>query len=255
MKALILAAGYATRLYPLTLSTPKPLLPIAGKPMLNYILDRIKEVPGVDEVFVVTNDKFYPHFQTWHLDHAPDYSIPVKIINDKTTSNETRLGAIGDIHFVLQQESIPGDLLIIAGDNLFDFSLQSMHNLFAEKGTSVIAAYDLLEKQKVSKTFGCVETNEHSKMLTFEEKPEFPKSSLAATACYLLKQEDVQGFETCLKEGVRLDNPGDFIQWLLSKKDLHVFVSKDNWFDIGSHKQYEEVNRIYGKKRDMLVQQ
>ncbi|MBW2999188.1 nucleotidyltransferase family protein [Candidatus Woesearchaeota archaeon] len=243
MKALILAAGYATRLHPLTLDNPKPLLPVAGKPMIEHILSKIEQVPNIDEIFIVTNDRFHSHFLEWEK----QYSSPkkIKIINDGTKSNEDRLGAIGDMDLVVKKEGINDDLLIIAGDNLFDFSLVDFHDFFSEKNASVIAVYDLLEKEKVAKKFGVAETDNDGKIISFEEKPEEPKTSLAATACYLLTKEDVNEFERCINENKKPDNPGDFIAWLSEKKSVFGFTFKERWFDIGGHEDYKEVNKIF----------
>ncbi len=246
MKALILAAGYATRLYPLTKETPKPLLPVGGIPMIEHILFRIVEVPEVDEVFIVTNDKFYSQFREWSGSYRSKKRI--KVINDGTKSNEDRLGAIGDIDFVIKQQKVKDDLLVIAGDNLFEFSLVHLNNFFKERGTSVIAACDLLEKSRLAKKFGVVETDKNMKIVGFEEKPAEPKTTLAATACYIFTKDDVVELERCIAEHHKPDNLGDFIKWLSERKHVHGFIFSERWFDIGSHDQYEEVNRLFRKK-------
>src|SRR3989344_4509975 len=144
MKCIILAAGYAIRLYPLTLDRPKPLLPIAGKPIIEHILEKINDLDDIDEILIVTNSKFFDNFRNWKRGYSS--SKPIKIINDRTKSEEDRLGAIGDLDFVIKHEKIDGNLLVIAGDNLFNFSLKHLHDFFRKKSASVIALYDIKDK-------------------------------------------------------------------------------------------------------------
>ena len=243
MKSIILAAGYATRLYPLTENQPKPLLPVAGKPMLNYIMEKIEEVSNIDEVFVVTNNKFFLTFVQWKANNEDKFTKKITIVNDKTKTNEDRLGAIGDIHYVIDTMNIDEELLVIAGDNLFEFSLGEFVD-FA-KGRSSLAVYDLKDKSKIANKFGCVELDEESKLIGFEEKPSNPKTTLASTACYFFTKDDVELLENCIKENNKPDNTGDFIQYLSEKKDVFGFVFDEKWFDIGGKEEYEEVNKIY----------
>lgn len=243
VKALILAAGYATRLYPLTLDKPKPLLPVAGKPMLDYIIAKIEEVPDIDEVFVVTNNKFFKHFLEWKSSYTGNKKVT--IVNDHTTTNEDRLGAIGDIHYVIENMNIDDELLVIAGDNLFEFSLKDFVDFTKQKGTS-FAVYDIGDKAKIANKFGCVELDENNKVIGFEEKPPEPKTTLASTACYFFTKDDIIELEKCIKENKQPDNSGDFIRYLTEKKDVFGFAFKERWFDIGGKEEYEEVNELYG---------
>ena len=244
MKALILAAGYATRLYPLTKDRPKPLLQIGPKLMIEHIIDRITEVPAVDELFVVTNAKFYSHFTEWAK--AFKARFPVKIINDGTMSNEDKLGAVGDIAFVIECEYITGELLSVAGDNLFTFSLAKMYTFFRKKKGSVLALYDLGDPMKLAKLFGVVEIDRNSKVVGFEEKPAKPKTSLTATACYMLTAVDVKELLRCRQE-LKPDNLGDFIKWLSERKDVYGYIPEGAWTDIGGHKELEEERKRYSK--------
>lgn len=167
MKAIVLAAGYATRLYPVTKNQPKPLLEIAGKSILDHIVEKIEKVKLIDEVIIVTNNKFSPHFKEW----AKKASYPKKltIVNDGTTTNENRLGAIGDIQFVIEELNIEDDLMILAGDNLFDFELTDFAQYFYEKGTDCITAYQEESKEQIKRA-GVIELDEQKKVLSFEEK-------------------------------------------------------------------------------------
>ena len=144
MKCLILAAGYATRLYPLTKDTPKPLLEVAGKSILERLLDKISLIEKIDHVYVVTNSRFAKAFGDWVEQYT--YTKPLTVIDDGTTSNDNRLGAIGDIQFVIEQVGLADDLMILAGDNLFDFDLRDFEAFFQEKKADV----SLLMKWRIS---------------------------------------------------------------------------------------------------------
>lgn len=245
MKVLILAAGYATRLYPLTLETPKPLLEVGGKTLLDHILHKLRNIP-VTEVCIITNAKFYGIFCAWaNKQHASP--MPITVINDLTTSNEDRLGAIGDIHFAVNQRDIHEDLLVIAGDNLFEFSLEQMHKEFLKKKATVVALYDLKEKSLLSNKFGVVQIDETGKIIDFEEKPAHPKSTLAATACYYFKYEDIQRIESYLLAGHRHDNSGDFIKHLVACSVVYGQIFTEPWYDIGSHEQLALARELYEK--------
>ncbi len=243
MKAIILAAGYATRLYPLTLSQPKSLLQVGKKNMLEHIIAKVEHLKDVDVIYIVSNDKFFNDFLVWSQNFKS--RKPIKIINDNTTSNQDRLGAVGDINFVIEQEKIDDGVLVIAGDNLFEFSLNKFQDFQKEKDSCVVALYDIKEKEKAAGKYGVVEIDENNKIVKFEEKPQEPKSSLVSTACYIFEKEDIPLLKKCVGEIEALDNLGDFISWLIKKKDVYGYVFDENWFDIGSHEQLEEVKRFY----------
>ncbi len=242
MKALVLAAGYATRLYPITEHTPKPLLKVGGKPIVEHILHKLKEVKEISAVFLVTNHRFYQSFRSWLLQDWPE----VQLINDGTLNNEDRLGAVGDLNFVLQEEEINDDLLVIAGDNLFGFSLKDLVKFFQDKRKSVVALHDLKEKEKVKKRYGVAQL-ESSKIIHFEEKPALPKSSLASTACYLFAKEDLPQVAKALQQG-KADNPGDLIQWLVKNSEVQGFVFTEHWFDVGTPESLAEAENFYRGK-------
>ena len=240
MKALILAAGYATRLYPLTLETPKTLLEVGGKPIVEYILNKIEEVKEVDEVYVVTNNKFYGHFEKW----KENYDGKIKIVNDMTNNNEDRLGAVGDIGFVVKKEKIEDDLMVIAGDNLFDYSLETLYTHFIEKKGSVVAVRTLDDRKNAAGKYGIVDFDNKNRIINFEEKPEYPKTNFAATACYIFSRKDVPQLEECIKEKDNPDNLGEFINWLHVKTNVYGFVFDEDWFDIGSKEDLLNVRAI-----------
>ncbi len=246
IKCIVLAAGYGTRLYPLTRETPKPLLPVAGTPMIEHILSRVTEVEPIDNIYIVTNNKFFNHFTDW-LEHY-ESRIPIKIINDGTNSEHDRLGAVGDIHFAITHEKIDEDILIVAGDNLFDFSLHNLYQFYCQKRASVIALYDVKHKHIIANKLGAVEVSNEKKIIRFEEKPAEPSTTLASTACYIITKEDVEFLEKCIIENRRLDNLGDFIKFLAEQKHVYGFVFEEKWFDIGSHEQLQEADQFWRQK-------
>ncbi len=243
MKALILAAGYATRLYPLTEHRPKPLLEVAGKPIVEHIINKIESIQEISEILIITNHRFHDHFSIW-LNH---YQSPkkIKLINDGTFSNDDRLGAVGDINFVLKEEDIDEDLLVIAGDNLFGFLLQDFVDAFNNHGSSVLAFYDMKDIEKVRKRFG-VGLLQENEVVDFEEKPAEPRSTLAATACYLFSKCDLQLVEELVEKG-GADAPGDLVKWLVQRSKVNGFVFDEHWFDIGSFESLKEAEEEYSK--------
>ncbi len=247
MKAIILAAGYATRLYPLTLETPKPLLTVGNKKMIEHIIERIEEVEDIDEIVVVTNNKFYSHFLEWRKFFAS--SKEITILNDGTVNNEDRLGAVGDIDFAIKKLKINDDILIVGGDNLFEFSLPSFMRFFKKKKASIVGTIDLQSPEKLAKRLGAIEVDKSLKIIGFEEKPEKPKTSIAATCIYLFTKEDIKELERCIKENKKPDNTGDFIKYLAAKKPVYSYIFAEGWFDIGSHEQLKEAHEIYLKKK------
>ena len=191
MKCIVLAAGYATRLYPLTENQPKPLLEVAGKSILDHAMEKIDRVKEIDEVIIVTNDKFAGHFEEWKK--AVTYSKILRVVNDGTLTNDTRLGAIGDIQFVIDQLKINDDLMIIAGDNLFEFELADFATFFYNKDSDCITTYHEANEAQLKRA-GVIEIDEESRVLSFEEKPEQPKSSFCVPAFYLYRKDTLPFF-------------------------------------------------------------
>jgi len=247
MKALILAAGYATRLYPLTENMPKSLLNVGEKKMVEHIIHKIEEVEEIDEIVIISNNKYYQQFVDWKKDYKCDK--PIVLINNNTNTNEERLGAVGDMHFAVKQANIDDDLLVVGGDNLFEFSLLSIMNLFRDKKAPVVAARDLGDPAKLAKKFGTIEIDDNMKIIGFEEKPETPKSALASTCIYLYTREDIMELEHMIQAGNIPDNPGDFLNHILGKKHVFCYTFSEKWFDIGSHEQLKEVNELFGGKK------
>ncbi len=245
MKVIILAAGYATRLYPLTLDTPKPLLKVAGKTIVEHILNKVTQVEDVSHIFIVTNDKFYDAFKKWRHDY--NFLVPISILNDGTRTNEDRLGAVGDIDFVLRLQQIEEEVLVIAGDNLFGFSLHQFVEHFKQgEKKSIVALHDLQDVEKVRGKFG-VAVVTGAKIIDFEEKPVNPKSSLASTACYLFSRDDLHMIPKLRAEG-KVDNSGDLVKWLVQFSEVRGFVFTEHWFDIGTLESLKEADEVYSRE-------
>jgi glucose-1-phosphate thymidylyltransferase len=247
MDVIILAAGYATRLYPLTLDRAKPLLEVAGKPMIEWVLDNLANVPGLGTIYIVTNDKFVNDFQTWTDRYQHRQSqLKFKVINDGSKSDDDKLGAIGDINFVITRESLTkSDLLIVAGDNLFSESLAGFVE-YANKTEATVAVYDVGDLEKI-KNYGNITIDSHGVITHFEEKPEKPQSTLAAIALYYYSCEIISLVTTYLAAGNNPDQPGRFVQWLYTRKPVKTFQIKGKWLDIGSKETLEEANGIFAE--------
>lgn len=244
MKAIVLAAGYATRLYPLTLNRAKPLLPVGGRPIIDYIIEGITEVPEIDTVYVVTNNRFYNDFVNWRREAGFDKEIIV--INDGTISDDDKLGAIGDIDLVINKMEIKDDLIIVAGDNLFSFGLERFLDFFKTHGLS-IAAYKYPYKHELSH-YGLVELDEASRVVSFQEKPDEPKSDLVAICLYGFPVNKLGLIHKYLESGSNKDAPGHYLQWLVSKEKVYAFVFHAQWHDIGTPEAYERAQREYKRK-------
>jgi glucose-1-phosphate thymidylyltransferase len=239
MKALILAAGYATRLRPLTDTWSKELLPVGGRPIIDRIVDKLAEVPDLDEVHVVTNARKAPAFLEW------SEGRDVTVHDDGTTSNEDRLGAIGDMLFVVEHAGIDDDLLVIAGDNLFDFRLADLVAFWREKGQASAVAVRDVGSLELASHYGVVELDDDGRMRSFVEKPADPVSSLAATATYVFHRDHVHLLGPYLEGEHGSDQPGRFVGWLQRHEPVYGWVFHEPWFDIGNHEQLLEAdNRL-----------
>ncbi|MEY2558136.1 MAG: glucose-phosphate thymidylyltransferase [Verrucomicrobiota bacterium] len=247
MNVLILAAGYATRLYPLTLHKAKPLLEVAGKPMIEWVLDHLAGVPDIEKVYVVTNSKFVKDFQTWADDYRQRHAgLPLKIVNDGSTDDSDKLGAIGDITLVITREDLANDdLIVVGGDNLFSESLEGF--VRAARGSeATLATYDVGDLEAIKK-YSSITTDAAGIITEFEEKPAEPKSTLTGIALYYFSREVVPLFTTYVAAGNNPDQPGRFIQWLHTRKPVKTYQIQGTWFDIGSKETLEEANQIFAK--------
>jgi glucose-1-phosphate thymidylyltransferase len=239
VKALLLAAGYATRLRPLTDEVAKPLLPVAERPMIDWILDRIEEADEIDGVHVVTNAVYAPGFERWASGRG------ITVHDDGTSSNETRLGALGDIRLAVRQGGLGADgLLVIAADNLFEFSLADYIAFWRAKGGSALAVHRLADPSLAS-LYGVVELDGDDRVIGMEEKPERPRSDLVSTATYLFSAVHLELLERYLDEGNRPDPPGAFLTWLAEREPVYGFRFSDSWLDIGDPGQLLAADNRY----------
>lgn len=245
MKQIILAAGYATRLYPLTQNTPKPLLTVGNQPMIEHVISSTAAIGAVDGTYIVTNNKFNGHFTQWLTDYEqvhPDFCG--KVINDGTTMNEDRLGAIGDLHLVLDKEGVEDDLLVVAGDNLFTGDLSNFGRCCREHHGPVLGVFDVGSPDEAKK-YGVVEIDESSRIISFEEKPTEPKSTLIGIALYYYPKAVVPEIFRYLAEGNNPDQPGRLVQWLYPQQPVHTSSIPGDWLDIGSKETLEAANILF----------
>ena len=244
MKAIILAAGYATRLYPLTLNQPKALLPIAGKPIIDYIVDEIETIEAVDELIVISNEKFFPHFSEWS--NARSSRLKITVLNDKTTDDSNKLGAVGDMRFAIETLGIDDEILVMAGDNIFTFKLKDFYDEYITKGADMILVKEINEVEELRRMANVI-TDENGKVTDMEEKPQNPKSNIAAFASYIYKKDTVKMIKQYLDEGNNPDAPGFFPSWLHKRRDVYAYKFEGECYDIGTPKSYKEVDEIFSK--------
>jgi glucose-1-phosphate thymidylyltransferase len=247
MKVVILAAGYATRLYPLTLTQPKPLLLVAGKPMIEYVLDNLAPIGGLDRIYVVTNAKFAQHFQKW----ADQYrelkaKLDFTIVNDGSTDDSNKLGAIGDLHLVLTREHLDDDIIVVAGDNLFSQPLTEYGRFCRQKNAPVLAVYDVGELEQIKK-YNSISIDAEGRITFFEEKPKNPTSTLTGIALYFYPKQTLPLIKQYIAEGNNPDQPGRLIQWLYTRVPVFTWKVPGLWYDIGSKETLEQANRIFAR--------
>jgi glucose-1-phosphate thymidylyltransferase len=242
IKAIITCAGFATRLWPLTKDVPKPLLEVKGKPIVEHIIGKMLELPDVDEIFIVTNGKFYPAFAEWLS--SVEYKIPVKILNDGTSSNDDRLGQIGDVVFTLEKANIDDDIVIVAGDNLFNFSLINAYDTFKKSNHVVNPLYDI-RSFSAAKQLGTVVLNEDNTFCEFYEKAEMPKSTLVSLGIYFFPRSGLARIKEYIAAGESPDKMGYFLCWLMKREVVLGHVYYEKWFDIGWIKAFEQARKEY----------
>ena len=248
MNILILAAGYATRLYPLTQNKAKPLLDVAGKPMMEWVIDNLAPIDGLEKVYVVTNNKFAGAFQQWaDTYHASHPKLTFEIVNDGSTSDRDKLGAIGDINLVISRAGLTAsDLIVVAGDNLFSQSLEQFGRFAREQNKPVLAVYDVGDLDEAKK-YGVVSIHESGEIAAFEEKPASPRSTLIGIALYYYPATTVAMFSTYLAAGNNPDQPGRFVQWLYQRTPVQTWKVPGTWFYVGSKETLAEANRIFAQ--------
>lgn len=253
MKALILAAGYATRLYPLTENTPKCLLRIGSETILDRIVRKLEAVPELTDLLVVTNARFYDQLSDWQK--KAKSRLAVKVLSDGTHSNETRLGAIGDFDLAIRRENIAADVLMLASDNLFDQDLNEFIAFCLKRPDSVsVAVYDLGDPELAAGKFGVLEVGPDSRVIGMEEKPQKPKTALIGVGVYFFPKESLPLIADYLGRPEAQDAPGHFVRWLHEKgRRIFGFRFKGMWYDIGDLKSLEEANKVFQSKKQGKV--
>ena len=245
MKCLILAAGYATRLYPLTENFPKPLLKVGDKPILDWLIDDMSQTGLIDEYIVISNHKFAPIFKEWAEERNAQCKITV--IDDGTSTNETRLGAVKDIQLAVDYLRLDTDLLVMAGDNLLDFSLEGFIRFAQEKQATCVMRYYEHDEKRLHKT-GVAEIDAEGRILSMEEKPAEPKSHWCIPAFYYYTREDASLIKKGIESGCGVDAPGSFIAWLSTQTNVYTYEMPGKRYDIGTLESYEAVKAIFDKK-------
>jgi glucose-1-phosphate thymidylyltransferase len=244
VKAILLCAGYATRLYPLTKDKPKPLLPVADRPILNYLLERLSHVSDTDRTFVITNEKFSAAFRAWQKGLGAA-GAGVEVLSDGTTTNENRLGAIRDIAYVLKEKKVEDDILVLAGDNLFDFDLRHFVAQASRKRPHAsIGVYDV-QDLKLASRYGLVETASGGRITRFLEKPAQPTTTLASTGVYFFPREHRVFLDRYLASLENPDAPGHYISWLVSADQVFAFSFQGTWYDIGDFESYHKADESF----------
>jgi glucose-1-phosphate thymidylyltransferase len=248
MNILILAAGYATRLYPLTLDKAKPLLEVAGKPMMEWVIDNLAPIQGIAKVFVVTNQKFAADFRKWANHYNEVHAkLAFEIVDDGSTSDADKLGALGDLHFVIKKYGIDrSDLLVVAGDNLFSESLEGFGTFCLENKQPVLGVYEVGSLEQAKK-YGVVAVDGSGVITKFVEKPADPPSTLIGIALYFYPAATVGLVAEYIAAGNNPDQPGRFMQWLYPRTPVQTWRVPGTWFDVGSKETLEEANRIFAQ--------
>ena len=249
MKLIILAAGYATRLYPLTLNQPKPLLEVAGKPMLEHVIDNISTIDDIDHAYIVTNAKFVSHFEQWAAKYKhPNLQFGITIVNDHSADDTNKLGAIGDMHLVITECKIDDDVIVVGGDNLFSEDLSGFGEYSQQKNSPVTAVYDVGDLEQIKK-YNSIDVDEDGRITFFEEKPAQPKSTLTGIALYYYPRTVLPLIHQYIAEGNNPDQPGRLVQWLYPRVPYYTWKVPGLWYDVGSLETLQEANRVFGDLR------
>lgn len=245
MKCLILAAGYATRMYPLTENFPKPLLDVKGKTIIDWLIEDVEKSGVVNEYVVISNHKFADKFNQWR--EISLLKDKIRVIDDGSTANENRLGAVKDILFAVEECNIDDDIVVLAGDNLLDFSLQKFINYFKEVNSSCVMRHYEDNVENLKKT-GVATVDDNGKIIKMVEKPAVPESNWAVPPFYIYKKEDIYRIAQGIEQGCPTDAPGSFISWLSENTPVYAMEMPGKRYDIGSIEGYEEIKNSYSMK-------
>ncbi len=245
MKCILLCAGYATRLFPITQNFPKALLEVGGRPIIDYILDKVNKIDEIDSIYLVTNHKYTPHFEKWA--NEKNNSKKITVFNDGTTNNDDRLGAIGDINFTIEQAKIDDDIMVLATDNLFDFELKDFYDFYKTKNAPCVCVREE-EDINLLKRVGVAKLDEQMKIMDFVEKPAEPQSKFAVYAEYIYPKNVLPEIKKYLEEGNSCDAPGNLVAYMYKKIPTYAYVFKGECYDVGTHDALALVNELYKNK-------
>ncbi len=247
MKLLILAAGYATRLYPLTETQPKPLLTVAGRPIIEAVFETLEPI-GFDRAYVVSNGRFAGHFEEWaKIFRAARPGLDLVIVNDRSTDEANKLGAIGDLHMVLTSTGLDDDLIVVAGDNLFSERLAGFGEFCRGKQAPVLGVYDVGNLEDVKK-YSAITLDGEGRISRFEEKPPAPATTLIGIALYFYPRNTLPLIKQYVAEGNNPDQPGHLVHWLYQRTPVYAWTIPGLWYDIGSRETLDEANRVFSRK-------
>jgi glucose-1-phosphate thymidylyltransferase len=247
LKAIILAAGYAKRLYPLTLNCPKSLLQVAGKPMIEYVLDNLVPISELEEVYIVTNDKFAMQFEEWSNSYrVTRIDLKIKIINNGVAEGQDGFGAISNLHLVLQREQVNDDVIVVAADNLFSQSLEDFATSSRQKKSPIVAVYKIDDLAQ-GKRYNSIHFDDVGRVTFFKEKPKRPSSTIIGVALYYYPKASLPLIKSYIEEGNNSDQPGRLVEWMYSRTPFYTWQVPGIWYDIGSKESLDEANRIFIK--------
>jgi glucose-1-phosphate thymidylyltransferase len=237
-------------LYPLTLNQPKPLLKVADKPMIEHVLDNVATIPYIDHAYVVTNEKFVDHFTAWSDGYRhPQLRFTFTIVNDGSTDDSNKLGAIGDTYLVITRHQINDDIIVVGGDNLFSSDLSEFGEFCRRKQAPVLGVYDVGNLEEIKK-YNAIEIDDADRITYFEEKPAQPKSTLTGIALYYYPASTVPMIHQYMQQGNNPDQPGRLVQWMYTRTPFYVWRVPGIWYDVGSKETLEEANQVFSNIRE-----
>lgn len=241
MKCVILAGGFAKRMWPLTMGLPKALLEVAGKPVIEHIIEKLENI-GSKEIYVSTNKKFEDVFRKWVDGYRAKNNVSVNLLVEPALKEEEKFGSIKAMQFFISEENVNEDLLIVGGDNIFGFEMNDFLKFSREREAPAVAFFDVGDIEKVRNKFGVVVLDKDLKITEFQEKPSDPKSTLVSTCIYYFPKENLDMISTYLGDNNNPDTPGYFIKWLSQRTPVYGFVFKEQWYDIGSKEVYKQAD-------------
>lgn len=247
MEAVVLAGGFAKRMWPLTKNKPKHLLDVGGKPMLNYVLEKLEKCPDISKVYISTNAKFEKKFDRFLDRYMKNSRLEVELIIEDAKKENEKLGSVGALAMLVKEKNINGDLMVIGADNIFSFEIRQMLSYFRAKGASVLAAYDV-KGLDLAKKYGILSVDGGNMVIGFEEKPEHPESTLSSTCFFIFTREDVARIQQYLGDKNSPDAMGHFIGWLQKNSVVYAYLFSGYWFDIGSFGELDRANSFFRRE-------